>query len=178
MSGATYISATTFRLFKDLNDNFYYNRVALADAAILTKELKITDTEIHVNNTDALGIPNPDKNVPGVIFIGGERIIFWQKNGNILSQIRRGTAGTAASILYAKGSIVVDASNKSKIPNGEISTWYDLGEEGPTNGEGLILSNTIQARFLKESKGIIPFLSAIQIGGYILPGYVLDQYFS
>ena len=178
MSNATYISATTFRLFKDLNDNFYYNRVALADSAILTKELKITDTEIHVNNADALGIPNPDKNVPGVIFIGGERIVFWQKNGNILSQIRRGTAGTAASTLYAEGSIVVDASNKSKVPNGEIGTWYDLGEEGPTNGEGLILSDTIQARFLKESKGIIPFLSAIQVGGYILPGYVLDQYFS
>ena len=37
MSAATYISATTFRLFKDLNDNFYYNRAALADAAFLTK---------------------------------------------------------------------------------------------------------------------------------------------
>jgi hypothetical protein len=176
MSAATYISATTFRLFKDLNDNFYYNRVALADAAFLTKELKITDTEIHVSNANALGIPAPNKNVPGVIFIGGERIVFWQKNGNILSQIRRGTAGTAASTLYAEGSIVVDSSNKSKIPNGEISTWYDLGAEGPTDGEGLILSNTMQARFLKESKGIIPFLSVIQIGGYILPGYVLEQY--
>lgn len=178
MNAATYISATTFRLFKDLNDNFYYNRIALADATTLVKELKITDTEIHVKNADSLGKPNPDKNIPGVIFIGGERIVFWQMNGNVLSQIRRGTAGTPASAYYAIGSVVVDASNKTKVPNGEINTWYDLGIDGPTDGEGLMLSNTIQAKFLKESKGIIPFLSAIQVGGYILPGYVLDQYFS
>ena len=178
MSTNSYINATTFRVFKDLNDNYSYNRIAFADATTLAQELKITDEEIYVTNGNVLGNPNPNKNIPGVVFIGGERITFWKKNGNVLGEIRRGTAGTAADLIYAKGSVVSDASSKSKVPNGEIKTWYDLGTEGPTSGEGLSLSNTIQARFLKESKGIIPFLSAIQIGGYILPGYVLDQYFS
>jgi hypothetical protein len=177
MSPIEYTNATTFRVFKDLNDNFYYNRLSLNEATTLTKNLLITDKEIYVKDASKLSEPNLDQNIPGVIFIGGERITYWKKDGNVLSQIRRGTAGTPATLEYASGSIVVDASGKSAIPNGELGTWYDLGEEGPSNGKGLLLSNTIQARFLKESKGIVPFLSAIQIEGYILPGYVVEQYF-
>jgi hypothetical protein len=178
MSANTYTNSTTFRVFKDLNDNYSYNRVAFSEATTLAKDLKITDEEIHVTIGSRLGTPNPEKNFPGVIFIGGERITYWQKTGNVLSQIRRGTGGTAASLLYAKGSVVVDAGGKSTVPSGSLGTWYDLGDDSPTDGRGLQLSNTIQAKFLKQSKGILPFLSAIEIGGYILPGYVLDQYFS
>jgi hypothetical protein len=177
MSPIEYTNATTFRVFKDLNDNFYYNRVSLNEATILTKNLLITDKEIYVSDATKLSNPSLDQNLPGVIFIGGERITYWKKEGNVLSQIRRGTAGTPATLAYAAGSVIVDASGKSAIPNGANGTWYDVGAEGPSNGNGLLLSNTIQARYLKESKGIIPFLSAIQIEGYILPGYVLEQYF-
>ena len=178
MSPITYTSSTTFRVFKDLNDNFYYNRVSLAETTLLEKPLLITDSEIHVVDGSVLSNPNPSKNVPGVIFIGGERITYWIKNGNILKQINRGTAGTPAAMSYQAKSIVVDASNKSAVPSGALSTWYNLGENAPADGNGLTIADTIQARFLKQSKGIIPFLSTIQIGGYILPGYVLDQYLS
>ena len=178
MSASSYVNSTTFRVFKDLNDNYSYNRIAFADSTTLAKPLAITDTEIYVSNAKVLGDPSPSKNIPGVIFIGGERITFWKKTGNVLSQIRRGTAGTAAIELYAKSSIVVDGSNKSAVPNGALGTWYTFGNNAPTNGEGIAFSDTVQAKFLKESKGIIPFLSVIQVGGYILPGYVLDQYFN
>lgn len=158
MDSNVFVNSSTYRLFKDLNDNVKYNRVALVDATVLEQDLGIKDEVIHVSNAEVLGVPDIDKNVPGVIFIGSERITFWNKDGNVLSNIRRGTGGTAASELYTKGSVVVDASGKSEIPNANMSTWYDVSEDGPTNGTGLMLSNTIQVNFLKESAGIIPFL--------------------
>ena len=158
MNSNVFINSSTFRLFKDLNDNVSYNRVSVVDATMLDKDLSIKDEEIHVSNGEVLGLPNLSKNIPGIIFIGSERITYWHRDGNVLSGIRRGTAGTAASELYTKGTVVVDASGKSEIPNGTVSTWYNLGVDAPTDGKGLMLSNTIQVNFLKESAGIIPFL--------------------
>lgn len=156
MSSNVFIDSTTFRLFKDLNDNVSFNRVAIIDSTVLAKDLSIKDESIYLVNANALGIPNIDKNVPGVIFINGERITFWEKNGNVLSKIRRGTAGTAAVELYAKDTLVVDGSGKSVVPSGTSKTWYNLGDDAPSDGNGLMLSDTIQANFLKASKGIIP----------------------
>lgn len=158
MDPTSFVDASTFRIFKDLNDNVSYNRIAVVDATSLAKDLSIKDEEIHLISTDVLGLPNINKNIPGVIFINNERITFWNIEGNVLSNIRRGTAGTAASEFYAKGTTVVDGSSKSEVPNGKLRTWYDLGDGAPSNGTGLMQSNTIQVNFLKSSVGIIPFL--------------------
>ena len=158
MDTNTFVSSSTFRMFKDLNENISFNRVSVVDATILEKDLLITDDEIHVENADVLGTPDLVKNVPGVLFIDSERITFWRKEGNVLSGIRRGTAGTAANTVHTKGAVVVDGSGKSEVPNAKLSTWYNTTELAPSDGKGLMLSNTIQANFLKESMGIIPFL--------------------
>jgi hypothetical protein len=84
-------------MFKDMNDNVTYFRVP-TNASYLAANLTWTANTITVTNASVLPDPNPAAGVPGVVFIGGERITYFAKdNGtNTLSQIRRGTAGTAA----------------------------------------------------------------------------------
>lgn len=157
MAAETYTTPTSFRIFKDMNDKVTVHRVASSDATRLTKALHITDTQIEVLDASMLSDPSPSAAKPGIMFINGERITFWQKDGNVLKQIRRGTAGTGAPITHPMETVVVDGADKTLVPNAWDSIWYDRGETTPANGKGLQSSNTKQAKFLKASKGIIPW---------------------
>ena len=146
-------SAIGFRMFKDMRDNWSYLRLSQANTTTLVQALHITDTEIFVKDVSTLGIPNPEQVIPGVIFIGGERITYWQIDtvNNALLQIRRGTAGTGATqATIPVGTLVEDASMGQEIPNAAGMTWYTLGATTPSNGQSLVNDDTIQAIFLKE----------------------------
>ena len=173
-----YENATTFQIFNDMNGNVSYHRVAAEQSTTLSRELKITDSEIHVADGAALSEPNATLGLPGVIFVGNERIVYYKKQGNVLSQLRRGTLGTAAAKIHNSGFVVVDASKRTEIPGNNTVTWYnlDLSENTPSDGKGLQTSDTIQAKFLKEFTGIVPVNGFVQIGGYILNGYVVNGY--
>lgn len=173
-----YTKATTFRIFNDMNGNVSYNRVAAEQSTTIIKELKITDSEIHVNDGSSLSDPNPSLGIPGVVFIGKERIVYYSKQGNVLSQLLRGTAGTGAAATYDVGFVVTDASQRTAIPGNNNTTWYNVDTiaNTPSNGKGLQTSDTIQAKFLKELTGIVPIDSFVQIGGYLLNGYVVNGY--
>lgn len=71
----------------------------------LAQPLQWRDREIVL--TDAIDLPKQgpkearmDK--PGVVWINGERIEYWRRDGNVLTQIVRGTGGTSAG--YAETS--------------------------------------------------------------------------
>ena len=153
-----YTLATTFRIFNDMTGNVSYNRVSAEQSTTLARDLKITDTEIVVTDGSSLQEPNQELAVPGVIFVGKERIVYYKKQGNILSQLRRGTSGTAAANHHNVGSVVLDSSDRTIVPGNNNVTWYNIDELGgtPSNGRGLHLSDTIQAKFLKEFTGIVP----------------------
>ena len=76
-----------FRLFEDMNTNYNSYRIAAANTTVLSSNLNLTDTSILVTNASKLPLPNPAQNSPGVIFINGEKIVYWrnyaleQKNG-------------------------------------------------------------------------------------------------
>ena len=54
--------------------------------------------------------------MPGIIEINGERIEFFVKNGNILSQLRRGTLGTGIPESHKEGSTIIDFGKTETIP--------------------------------------------------------------
>ena len=173
-----YRSASTFQIFKSMDDTITYKRLADDEATVLAKDLKITDTEIHVVDGSKLSTPNPELIDPGVIFVNGERITYYTKSGNVLGQIRRGTHGTGAKNIHEAGSVVADASARTDIPNGDTSTWYDVGVSTPANGSGLQTANTIQANFLHAKKGLVISRTVFPEGEtvYIENGYVEDGY--
>lgn len=177
-SANEYRSSSTFQIFKGMDDSVTYKRLAASEATVLTQELSLTDTEIHVANASVLPEPSPSLGKPGVVFIAGERITYYTKVGNVLGQIRRGTLGTGAKTTHEVGSIVVNASETADIPGGGNVTWYDLGSSTPADGEGLQNSDTQQAKFLAEKKGLVVSRTVLPAGYdvYVEDGYVEDGY--
>ena len=69
-------------------------------------------------------------NIRGVVFIGGERITYWEVSleDNYIPNIRRATGGTAMVPTYNL-SLVVDGGKDQLLPkpNNHTNTWYDAG---------------------------------------------------
>ena len=105
-----------YRLFNDVLDRTHYKRIAQYNSTTLSKPLNITDTEIHVVDSAKLMTPNAEQNKPGIIIVDGERIEFFIKDGNVLSQLRRGTLGTSPALFSDIGTKVIDQSIQQNVP--------------------------------------------------------------
>ena len=67
-----------------------------------------------------LSNPNRNLNLPGIIEINGERIEYYQKNGNVLSQLRRGTLGTGVPTVHLTNNYVIDLGNGHELYKGFV----------------------------------------------------------
>ena len=102
--------------FKDMLNRVHYKRLNKAKTTRLARDLTQFDKEIYVVDASVLDTPNPAKNVPGIIEINGERIEYFVKTGNYLSQLRRGTLGTGAPTFHSQDSIVQCLGASETIP--------------------------------------------------------------
>lgn len=132
----------SYRMFKDMNDNWSYLREDAAATTTLTTNLTITSNTITVANSAVLFDPNPALNLPGVIYINGERITYFTKNDgtNTLGQLRRGTLGTGANIHFA-GETVTSGSINQIVPDS-----YHTANTFTTNTQ-LLMTNGIYRDF-------------------------------
>jgi hypothetical protein len=105
-----------YRIFKDILHRTSYKRISEAASTRLAAELHTTSTSITVYDGSSLTIPNPSANLPGVIIIGGERIEYMEKAGNVLSRLKRATLGTGARLLYEIETQVIDQGKMQNIP--------------------------------------------------------------
>ena len=144
--------AIGFKIFKDLFDENHYYRLSNKHKTVTTTEVLSSHTEISLSETEQFVIPNPDKNVPGVVWINGERIEYLalDKTTNKISRLRRGTSGTHIPASHPDGSNVVDVSTRQEIPSAHSKTWYTTQGSNASNGLGLQNSTTAQADFLLE----------------------------
>jgi len=104
-----------YRVSNDMFGKLHYTRLSKFHSTFLTKELSYSDTEIFVQDASTLTTPNPARNVPGVVLIDGERIEYFSKNGNVLSQLRRSTLGTGPAFYSEVGTKVIDQSLQQSI---------------------------------------------------------------
>jgi hypothetical protein len=72
------------------------------------------------------------RNLPGTIFIEGERIEYMLKTGNVLSQLRRGVQGTSIAETYAINTVVADVGYSETIPYNETQQRIDFTSDGST----------------------------------------------
>ena len=105
-----------YRIFKDMNNKTVYKRIDDTVSTELAQPLRPSDTTITVKNSSGLMDPGQLKNKPGVLLIEGERIEYYKKKGNILTQLRRGTLGTGVKDLYTTDTLVRDQSDKQTVP--------------------------------------------------------------
>jgi len=105
-----------YRIFNDIFNRTHFKRLSKQNTTYLTKPLKFTDTEIYVADATVLTPPLVKKKIPGVVIIDGERIEFFNVTGNVLSQLRRSTLGTAPSFYSQENTRVIDQSPEQNIP--------------------------------------------------------------
>jgi hypothetical protein len=94
-----------FRLFKDMNNFYSSYRIASANATILTSNLHLTDTSMLVDNAAVLPLPDPTQNQPGVVFINGEKIVYWRNYA-----LENKTAWVANTVI-ATNSLITNTGN-------------------------------------------------------------------
>lgn len=113
----------SFRLFKDMLNRTHYKRLDPAPT-ILAEPLLQEDSSIQVTDASSLPEPDPQKNLPGVVFIRGERIEYFAKDGNELTKLRRATLGTGARDEYSAGTPVVDQGPSKTVPYQDSTLEY------------------------------------------------------
>ena len=109
-------SAFKFMIFKDMLNRTHYKRISRSRQTELLEDLKYNDTQIVVKDDRVLNAPNKQLNQPGILYIAGERIEYFTKVGNVLSQLRRGTLGTGVRPLYLANTKVQDIGVSETIP--------------------------------------------------------------
>lgn len=127
-----------------------YYKVSFSNVTTLASNLSITDSNIYVTNANVLMPPVPALGIPGVIYINGEKILFYSIDytNNVLGQIRRAVDGTGAPAIHRAGKQVVEVGPNQLIPGGNIvhwTTWLNTGsstfQQLDDNFGNIIVSN-------------------------------------
>jgi hypothetical protein len=128
---------SAFEIHKDMLNVFYYKRYATSTVT-LSQPLYYYDQQITVTDASELTEPIESRNIPGIVSINGERIEYMRKNGNVLSQLRRGSFGTPIGTVYEIGSAIADIGIQETIPYNESQERTDFVSDGSTLLVGLL----------------------------------------
>lgn len=109
-------SNVSYMQFKDMLNRMHFKRLNSNKQTLLAKDLLSTDLTIEVEDASNFDAPNPQMNKPGIIEIRGERIEYFKIQGNVLSQLRRGTLGTGTPAVHKLGAYVQDIGPSETIP--------------------------------------------------------------
>ena len=121
-----------FRQFKDMLNRTHFKRLDSA-ATYLAQNLNWYDVRIEVTDGSKLPEPNKGENIPGIIFINGERIEYFVKEGDTLRQIRRGTLGTGVSEIHSAGESIFEQGPSKTIPYTDETLTQIFTADGTTN---------------------------------------------
>jgi hypothetical protein len=119
-----------FEIFKDMLNIHHFKRFSMNKEVVLSTDLNYYDQEINLTSTDGLFAPIKTRNLPGVVYINGERIEYFEKTATALKQLRRGSLGTAIAEIHATGSAVVDVSRVESLPYNENQERSDFVSDG------------------------------------------------
>jgi hypothetical protein len=126
-----YKDSSAYEIYKDMLNVNYFRRYSIG-AVQLARDLYYYDNEILVTDASSLAEPKITSNKPGIITINGERIAYFHKNGNRLTQLRRGLSGSSIRELHAADSDVNDASDTEALPYKEEQIREDFVSDGST----------------------------------------------
>jgi hypothetical protein len=110
---------------------YQFKRYVLSNVQ-LAADLTYYDQQMIVNDSSDLFEPISSRNIPGVIYVNGEKIEYLKKAGNVLSQLRRGALGTSIASIHKQGSSVVDVGPEETLPYFENQNKYNFISDGST----------------------------------------------
>ncbi|NBP56826.1 hypothetical protein EBU71_09930, partial [bacterium] len=116
----------SFMQFKDMLNDFSFKRLNKYRTTRLQANLRQNDKEILVEDSDHVADGLRDSNTPGVVYVNGERIEYFVRTGNKLSEIRRGTRGTGVPQIHKAGTELYDIGIAETIPYEDTTTIYKI----------------------------------------------------
>ena len=119
--------------FKDMLNRDHYKRLSDTRKTSLALNLNFYDSTITVVDSGVLNVGNRLRNLPGVIYVAGERIEFFTITGNVLGQLRRGTLGTGTPAVHTAGEMVIDIGISETIPYNDDFIIDTYIHDGTTN---------------------------------------------
>jgi hypothetical protein len=125
----TYKLPSAYEIHKDMLNIYRFTRFSTTSVE-LAAALNYYDQTITVTDATELTEPIASRNIPGAVEIAGERIEYMRKVGNVLSQLRRGSYGTAIKETHSAGSSVVDVSPTESLPYTETQDREDFVSDG------------------------------------------------
>ena len=118
-----------YEIYKDMLNEYYFYRYSNKNVK-LAANLNYYDQTITVSDSSTLYDPDPDRNRPGTIEVGEEKIQYFRKEGNVLSQLRRGALGSSISELHSVGTKIANVSVTERIPYTESQDRTDFVGDG------------------------------------------------
>jgi hypothetical protein len=128
-----------FKQFKDMLNRNHYKRLDSEGTYTLAQSLSMFDRVIVLDDATTLPIPKLDSRNPGIIWVEGERIEFYRRDGNELKQLRRGTLGTGVKDSYPVGTTVYNQSIENTAPYKDNTITFNA-----TGGEYIDMSLTYE----------------------------------
>ena len=121
-----------YRQFKDMLNRTHFKRL---DSAVTTLAQPLNYYDLRIELVDGTNVsePNKSQNLPGVIFIAGERIEYFVKQDNTLRQLRRGTLGTGVKEIHAQRSNVYDQNISKTVPYKDRTLAQNFIADGVSN---------------------------------------------
>ena len=130
------------RIFKDMFGKQQFRRISEYFSTRLAQPLQYTDDKVVVEFGSHLLQPDPGSNLPGVIYVDGERIEYTSKDGNVLSGLRRATLGTGPALFSDIGTEVIDQSIRQIIPTVDYSLIQNIPSSNTTTYVISTVTNT------------------------------------
>jgi len=131
-SNSTITGKFGYRQFKDMLNRTHFKRLGDNVEYTLAENLNWYDTKIFITNVDTLPEPNRAKGIPGILFIGGERIEYFLKEDGAIRQLRRGTLGTGIKTIHKAGVQVLDQSVYQTVPYKDETRTQTFTADGST----------------------------------------------
>ena len=122
---------SAYQIHKDMLNVYHYKRFS-EGTVTLSKNLNYYDDEVSVNDASLLTEPIPERNIPGMIEIQGERIEYLEKVGNVLSKLRRGAQGSPIGAVYTTGTRVANIGPQEDLPYTDTQERFDFYSDGST----------------------------------------------
>lgn len=102
--------------FKDMLNRTHYKRLNANKRTTLAENLMWSDIVIKLVDVRGFDIPDAKMNMPGVVYIRGERIEYFKIIDNELHQLRRSTLGTSCPTIHLAGTFVQDIGPSETLP--------------------------------------------------------------
>jgi hypothetical protein len=128
--------AVEYRMHQNLFGDTEFIRISSNKTATVTSNVYTYSTEITVDDASVFQTPRPGD--PGVIWVGTERVLYERKDGNIFSQLTRGSAGTSVQDHLIKDIYdndvtitVVEGSEEETFNRLDTNraVWLEVGSE-------------------------------------------------